>query len=172
MATEHSNPSGLCQCGCGERTSIARQTDTKLGWIKGQPIRFIVGHVSKARIRTKGYKSLDGMTGLHVAIAAAALGKPIPTGAEVHHVDGNTLNNDRRNLVICHDRAYHMLLHARARIVKAGGNPDTQKICGGCTRLLMREEFVRQRNGLGYKCRLCRQLFNRAYVRPSQRVDA
>ncbi len=35
---------GLCQCGCGERTRIARQTDHKHGWVKGQPRRFLRGH--------------------------------------------------------------------------------------------------------------------------------
>jgi HNH endonuclease len=35
---------GLCACGCGERTRIARQNHTTLGWIKGEPIRFVNGH--------------------------------------------------------------------------------------------------------------------------------
>lgn len=35
---------GLCQCGCGKTTTIAAQTDRKLGHIKGQPKRFVQGH--------------------------------------------------------------------------------------------------------------------------------
>jgi HNH endonuclease len=37
-------PPGYCQCGCGGRTSIARQTNRSLGWVKGEPVRFICGH--------------------------------------------------------------------------------------------------------------------------------
>ena len=36
--------SGLCECGCGQRTKFPRNTDRKHGWIKGQPLRFIKGH--------------------------------------------------------------------------------------------------------------------------------
>lgn len=36
--------SGVCECGCGRATGIARQTDRKYGWTKGQPVRFIPGH--------------------------------------------------------------------------------------------------------------------------------
>ncbi len=38
------NPSGLCLCGCGEKAPLAHQTDSKRGYVKDQPHRFIVGH--------------------------------------------------------------------------------------------------------------------------------
>lgn len=37
-------PQGLCQCGCGQRTRNAPQTIKKLGWVKGEPTRYINGH--------------------------------------------------------------------------------------------------------------------------------
>lgn len=37
-------PLGHCHCGCGRKTSIARQTLPARGHIKGQPVRFIQGH--------------------------------------------------------------------------------------------------------------------------------
>lgn len=37
-------PYGYCQCGCGERTQIAKRNDKRDGSIKGQPVRFISGH--------------------------------------------------------------------------------------------------------------------------------
>lgn len=37
-------PYGYCQCGCGQKTSIAKQTDNKRGHVKGEPMRFISGH--------------------------------------------------------------------------------------------------------------------------------
>lgn len=35
---------GLCECGCGLSAGIAPKTITRLGWIKGQPKRFLKGH--------------------------------------------------------------------------------------------------------------------------------
>lgn len=34
----------LCECGCGQPTPIARQTDRRLGYVNGQPMRFVSGH--------------------------------------------------------------------------------------------------------------------------------
>lgn len=35
---------GLCECGCGQTTSIAPRTRSEAGWVKGQPLRFVSGH--------------------------------------------------------------------------------------------------------------------------------
>lgn len=69
----------------------------------------------------------------HVLIVERALGKPLPVGAEVHHVDEDKANNDTSNLVLCQDRAYHMLLHRRQRALDACGNANAHrcKYCGG-----------------------------------------
>lgn len=37
-------PSGFCQCGCGAKTAAAEQDNPRLGWIKGEPKRFLLGH--------------------------------------------------------------------------------------------------------------------------------
>jgi hypothetical protein len=37
-------PLGWCQCGCGIETRRALKTRRELGWIKGQPLRYIAGH--------------------------------------------------------------------------------------------------------------------------------
>src|ERR1700690_403477 len=37
-------PFGLCQCGCGEKTSIIKANCTQRGYVKGQPYSFLVGH--------------------------------------------------------------------------------------------------------------------------------
>lgn len=38
---------GLCECGCGERTRLATQSNTKLGHVKGEPVRFVLGHARR-----------------------------------------------------------------------------------------------------------------------------
>jgi hypothetical protein len=35
---------GLCECGCGEPTSLARQNEAARGRVKGEPLRFKRGH--------------------------------------------------------------------------------------------------------------------------------
>ena len=79
----------------------------------------------------------------HMLIAERALGKPLPPKAQIHHADENPRNNTPSNLVICQDRTYHKLLHFRARIVRAGGNPDTEKICSTCKTLKPLADFNR-----------------------------
>jgi hypothetical protein len=160
MAIEHSNPSGLCQCGCGGKTSLARQNHTERGWIKGTHVQFIAGHTGRKLVlldrvcehcgsgffirpfkvrQGKGkfcsrkcmhaartvnampYRQSKEHRYQHRAVAARALGRALPAKAQVHHVNGNTLDNRPSNLVICEDSAYHKLLHRRQRILQQGG---------------------------------------------------
>lgn len=67
----------------------------------------------------------------HVLVAERALGKPLPRGAEVHHVDENPANNASANLVICPDTGYHKLLHRRARAFALCGDPSA-RWCSYC----------------------------------------
>ena len=67
----------------------------------------------------------------HVLVAERALGKRLPKGAEVHHVDYDRSNDRNDNLVICPNRAYHRLLHARTDALNACGHADWRR-CGIC----------------------------------------
>ena len=60
----------------------------------------------------------------HIIIAERALGKPLPKGAHVHHVDGNRTNNNPTNLVICPDAVYHNLIEYRTKAYLACGNAN------------------------------------------------
>lgn len=120
---------GLCECGCGQTTTIAAVTDRNKGWVKGRPLRFALGHNLRGRngalsARWKGGRSLSshGYVVLsigsgrrqyeHVAIAEQTLGRKVRRNETVHHIDGDKANNARTNLLIC-TRAYHVALHAR-----------------------------------------------------------
>ncbi len=50
----------------------------------------------------------------HIYLAEKALGKPLPKGAVVHHMNKKPWDNETPlNLIVCPDQAYHLLLHRR-----------------------------------------------------------
>lgn len=147
---------GLCECGCGQTTRLATITSTAKGWTRGHPLRFVFGHGTRKTV-PKGYAVRDGIR-VHRRRAERALGKPLPIGAEVHHVDGT--KSVTSALVICQDHAYHRLLHARTRIVRTGGNPNTDRICCECQRLL---PIATGFYGDGNQCRDCQHRRQRLY---------
>lgn len=67
----------------------------------------------------------------HIVIAEKALGRTLPIGAEVHHIDYNRGENKNTNLVICQDHKYHALLHQRTDALRACGHADWLK-CRFC----------------------------------------
>jgi hypothetical protein len=105
----------------------------------------------------------------HILVAEKALGHALPADACVHHVDEVKTNNTNSNLVICENNAYHRLIHARLKIVKRGGDPNREKVCSKCRRLLDHREFtknVKSWNGLGQNCRGCAAVVSRQFRAP------
>lgn len=159
----------LCECGCGKPAGIATQTQTTRGYVKGQPTRYAYGHTGR---RATVFYRQRGETSeyVHRTLAARALGRPLPVGVDVHHVDQD-IHSDTPRLVICQDRAYHKLLHVRARVQKAGGNPNTDRICSKCRQVLPFSAFNNRRGnvstGLQSACRECMN----AYRRERKRSD-
>lgn len=47
---------GECHCGCGEKTIVNKRTYSHLGWKKGEPRKYLLGHNSWGRKKTNRYK--------------------------------------------------------------------------------------------------------------------
>lgn len=129
----------LCECGCGERTDSYQS-----GPHKGRPRRFVLGHWGNLqkgenhscwkggrRVNDAGYvlrhrpehpRANGGCVREHILVVERVLGKHLPPGAEVHHVNGDRSDNRPRNLVVCQDHAYHMALHHRQRAMEQCGH--------------------------------------------------
>lgn len=81
------------------------------------------------RYKKSGYWRNSEDQRIHILLAEQALGRSLPDGAEVHHLDGERGNNEKGNLVICQNRSYHKLLHSRKDVLDRGSNPNTHKWC-------------------------------------------
>jgi hypothetical protein len=93
----------------------------------------------------------------HVLVVERALGHPLPLGAVIHHVNGNKTDNRGANLVICPDDAYHVELHRKLRVLKAGGDPHRDRLCCQCKLAKPADVFSRKRTGGDYSsvCAAC-----------------
>lgn len=135
---------GFCQCGCGQKTNVRA----------GRHNRFLKGHFTKGKqgkygednpnwkggrrkndqgyvlIRDHKYPRRDIKNEVRegIVIAEKALGKPLPSGAVVHHANRS---KNAGPIVICQDQGYHMLLHQRMRALKACGRANWLK-CPYC----------------------------------------
>jgi hypothetical protein len=99
---------GLCACGCGGKTAIAKVTDARFGWVKDQPLKYLNGHNRRkgaldyieedrgyktpcwiwqrsVNNRGYGYTSRNGEYLAHRAYYVEKFGR-IPEGLEVDHL--------------------------------------------------------------------------------------
>lgn len=64
--------------------------------------------MSEGTVAARGYvirwsKEKGGLVYVHCELAEKALGKPLPKGARVHHINGISDDNRHENLVVCPD---------------------------------------------------------------------
>jgi hypothetical protein len=168
---------GFCQCGCGQRTNIAKWNDKRRGAVKGMPTRYLPRHPSASGIpennsRWKGGKRKDkdgyvlilrhghpcadskGYIREHVLLAEKVLQRHLRDGECTHHHNQDKANNGPGNIVICQDQAYHMLLHQRMRAMDVCGNANYRK-CKICKNYDAIENMSERTNPIAYIHKSC-----------------
>lgn len=103
---------GLCN------THYARMKRT------GDPLKLNTA-IRGTSVNNQGYRVYAGKL-LHILVAEKAIGKKLPKGAIVHHVNEDKTDNRNSNLLIC-DRAFHKVIHQRLNAMNACGNPNWRK---------------------------------------------
>lgn len=98
----------------------------------------------------------------HVLVAEGVLGRYLPAGAVVHHVNEQRADNRPINLVVCQNNAYHHLLHRRTRAFIACGRPSWRK-CPFCKRYDSPDNLIR--HGGSRVHHACRNAAGREYMR-------
>lgn len=75
---------GACHCGCGAETTIAPQNSTRMGWTRGEPIKYVRGHA--------GRKAIHSLTGIdeQARTATCATCGPVSVKANGTDVAGRT----------------------------------------------------------------------------------
>ena len=116
-------PDELCECGCGQITPRALQSDTSRGYVKGYPKRFVTGHNALSGKKRKwkdsrGYMMAwipgRGSVRWSNIIAEQMLQRPLQPNEEVHHING-VKDDDRPSNLLVTSHAEHMRIHKVGR---------------------------------------------------------
>jgi hypothetical protein len=67
-------PYGFCQCGCGQRTGLAKGTAWRSVAVAGEPLRYRRGHQRRAPVASLPDEQLESRHGWKAAVERAARG--------------------------------------------------------------------------------------------------
>ena len=126
------------------------------GWTR----RNVGGQMRYKCINRKGNKT----SYVHRKVIEDVLGKPIPDGLQVHHINGNRLDNSIKNLQLISHKD-HRRIHQGWRPV---GQDKWEKLCSKCNRWLEvnRENFwFRSTGKVVHICKSCSRLAGNHWYR-------
>lgn len=113
-------PRGFCGCGCGEKTSVAKQTIRKLGYEAGEPLRFVRGH------------RLDRSRPVSLKSRFAAAYKVSGSGCWVWQRQLNKQGYGSIDARLIDGRRKTLLAHRASYLLHFGGLPDDMLVCHKC----------------------------------------
>lgn len=136
----------LCECGCGERTSIATMSNKRWGHVAGQPMRYRVGHSPRTAHPKKrtawDHRSADkrGLVVVTRLQAEAALGRFLDHNEFVYTIAGT---------LVVGRRGYSNLIRYRLAAKAATGSASSVW-CQGCHAWGPREAMTRRGSTIGH----------------------
>jgi hypothetical protein len=100
----------------------------------------------------------------HVLVVERVLGRSLPPDAVIHHVDQDRGNNLPSNLAVLENHAEHRALHVRLTVLRAGGDPWTQRVCCSCKHPKAFDEFYQATDrARTSECKECSRARARVY---------
>lgn len=95
----------------------------------------------------------------HILVTEQTINRPLRVAEIVHHINGNPQDNRPENLMVFANNSEHQKHHARQRSIKFGINPDAEKWCNKCKRILPKTQFSpsssRGKPTLSSRCKDC-----------------
>lgn len=130
-------PSGLCECGCGGRTTIAVRTVRSRRHFRGYPVPYIQTHRRPQLLGAESYKwkggrflhrgyvnvyapqhhlaDKNGYVLEHRLVMETVLGRELADGEVIHHINYVKDDNRPENLIVL-TPSEHSILHGPLRI--------------------------------------------------------